>query len=1356
MDSSSRPFPEACTNPLHDAARLEALRRSGLLAPDQQEKYDRFARLAARLLGAPTALVSVVEPHRQFFASAVGLAEPWASRRETPLSHSFCQHVVTSRAPLVVQDARAHPLVADNAAVRDLGVIAYLGVPLCAPSGEVLGSLCAIDSEPRAWSDEDLATLRDLTAVVTDELALAESAVALSLTSRHLAAETAAAEAARTDLNRKTDLLNRALDGAPLLLSVFDAEGTLTMSRGQALERFSSGPDQAVGTSVFEIVEPGSEAERGFRNVLAGRPATWTACYGGDWLETTASPTADGGGVAVSVLVTQRVLAEGRAEAQTENLRRLVTAAATQGTFEERAAAALREVTAMLGLDGGLLATVSDGTYTCLASCATAGDTLPPGDTLPLGDTYCALTMEAGDLVAIEHMAASVHCEHRCYQVVGVEAYIGVPVWVDGEALGALSFSSARPAARPFTAADRELVRLAGLWAGALLEREAREQTVRSQAERLRTLADAFALHSADDHDALARVLDRLRELLALDIGIVGQATPEADRYEVLACAAPEGVPVARGDVLLLRETYCSIAMEAGGVLAIDHMGTSPHQGHPCYGAFGLEAYIGAPVYVDGEMFGTLNFSSPAPREAPFSDVDRDLVLLAARWVGGLLAASRSGERQGQAERTVRKHEAELALVQRALPDALVVADPDRRVRRVNPAFSRLFGYTPEDVVGEPTRLLYAAPESFQATGQSRFNPASGERLEPYVVAYRRKDGSVFSGETVGTPIRDAAGTLQGYIGLIRDVTEREEQRRQLAESEAKYRLLSENASDLVCLHAPDGTYEWVSPSVTTLLRYQPDDLIGQRSFALFHPDEVAGAVDLVQGQLLRGEQEVVQLVHRFRHRDGHYIWIESHTRAIRDDDGAVLRLRTAARDVTERQEMENRLFHQAHHDALTGLANRTLFTARLTAAIEAEPSADGLGFAVLFLDLDRFKVINDTLGHSVGDRLLQKVADRLRRAVRDGDTVARLGGDEFAILLEGLPTSEYAEGVAGQLQEALAAPVRVAGRAIAVGASVGVVNSRPDHASPDAILQEADLAMYVAKSRGRSTAATYSPGAFGPASRRLRLESDLPTAVEQGEFRVVYQPIVRLADGALAGFEALVRWEHPEFGLLSPGEFIGAAEESGLVTAIDQWVLHEVGRQAAAWQHVRGGRWPLLISVNCTGRDLLDETYAAVVDGAIGRLPEPVPQAAVPQWLALEITEGLLIEDPEAVAAEVERLQRRGVRFSIDDFGTGYSSLSTLLALPVDTIKVDRSFVNEIEARDESRKLVETVVGLGRLLNKSVVAEGIETDAHLASLRRMGCAYGQGYLFAKPLGVEPATALVSGEVPPWRGHWAA
>ncbi|WP_412060361.1 EAL domain-containing protein [Rubrivirga sp. IMCC45206] len=678
----------------------------------------------------------------------------------------------------------------------------------------------------------------------------------------------------------------------------------------------------------------------------------------------------------------------------------------------------------------------------------------------------------------------------------------------------------------------------------------------------------------------------------------------------------------------------------------------------------------------------------------------------------------------------------------------VIFEDANRQLLLANERFCEIFGIDapPDALVGgdcvaalERALPMFAEPEAARARVEATLRDGAQVFAEPVDFA----DGRTFERDYVPVTLGDGQ---VGHLWLYHDVSERVAATRRLRSREARYRLLAENMQDLVALHNPDGTYEWVSPSVTTLLGYAPDELVGTNPYDLIHPDDTVAVRTGSHRPALQNEDDVSVVV-RVRHRDRRYVWLETLTKPIVDESGAVVRLQTSSRDVTDRVEMEERLYHQAYHDALTDLPNRALFSVRLEEVIARYDLSDG--FAVLFLDLDRFKVVNDTLGHTAGDRLLQVVGDRLRAVIRDGDMVARIGGDEFAVLLDGLPAPGYAENVAARVIDDLAAPVDIDGRRLYAGASLGVVVGRPDHDTPDALLGEADLAMYEAKAEGRGGVAIYSEAVHAEVTHKLRLEMDLRQAVERDELRLLFQPIVRLSDGALTGFEALVRWEHPDLGLLPPIAFLGPAEESGQLTAVDRWVLVEACRVAATWADARGANRPSLqLNVNCSGRDLLTDAFTEDVLAAVAR------HGIRPGALSLEITEQVLVDDPESVSAALRRLQSGGVGFSLDDFGTGYSSLSTLHNLPVDCVKVDRSFVADMMARDQSHKLVETVVHLGRILEKSVVAEGIEDADQLGALQAVGCAFGQGYLFDRPLSVEAAFALATADVLPWHTYW--
>ncbi|GAB4142167.1 MAG: EAL domain-containing protein [Cyanobacteria bacterium J069] len=590
-------------------------------------------------------------------------------------------------------------------------------------------------------------------------------------------------------------------------------------------------------------------------------------------------------------------------------------------------------------------------------------------------------------------------------------------------------------------------------------------------------------------------------------------------------------------------------------------------------------------------------------------------------------------------------------------------------------------------------------------------------------------------------PQRQANGDII-WDGLILDVTERqvaledrERSEAALGESEARYRLLAENTSDLVCLHDLDGRYRYVSPSCEVLLGYCYEEMLGQAPQSFIHPEDGDRVYQEAYAAAVEGKPSPI--TYRMRHQAGHYVWFETLTKPIFNAAGRPVQLLTTSRDVTERVLVQNQLKHDAVHDALTGLPNRHLLMERLELAISKAQASEDYQFAVLFLDLDRFKVINDSLGHLAGDQLLIAIARKVQATLRDVDLAARLGGDEFVVLLEDIHDIQEAAQAAEQIFAEVQVPLQLEGREVYTTASAGIVLGTADYRQASDLLRDADIAMYRAKSKGKARYEIFDAQMHLQALNRLHLENDLRRAIAAQEFTLHYQPIIDLATGALVEFEALIRWQHPTQGMKSPAEFIAVAEEIGLVTLIDYWALRTACHQLAIWQQKFPQWHHLKVAVNLSAQDLRRANLLEEVDRVLAQ------NNLSASCLTLEITESMLIEDVEATIHLLDRLKQRGIHISIDDFGTGYSSLSYLHRLPVDNLKVDQSFVRQMEVDRRNYQIVETIMALSNQLELEAIAEGIETESQLEQLRQLGYQFGQGYLFARPLTSEAAERLL-------------
>jgi PAS domain S-box-containing protein len=566
--------------------------------------------------------------------------------------------------------------------------------------------------------------------------------------------------------------------------------------------------------------------------------------------------------------------------------------------------------------------------------------------------------------------------------------------------------------------------------------------------------------------------------------------------------------------------------------------------------------------------------------------------------------------------------------------------------------------------------------------------------------------------------------------------------RRQLAERDQLFQLISENAADMIALVGSDGRRLYNSPAYQKVLGYSAEDLKSTSSFEQIHPDDRLRVLEAAEKARLTGRGE--RMEYRVRHKDGSWRTLESTASPIRNAKGQTDKLVIVNRDITERKRAEEMLAHNAFHDGLTNLPNRALFLDRLQHTLTLSKRHPNYKFAVLLIDVDEFRLVNDSMGHSAGDELLIQIGQRLRESVRradmvsrprisytpdqplDDDTLARLGGDEFAILLDDIRDPVEAVRVAERLQAELAAPFLVDQQEIVISASIGIAASTSPHTQAEDLLRDADIAMYRAKRAGKARCEVSDPAMHANAVKRLQLETDLRKAFDQAEFRVYYQPIVWLQTGRIAGFEALTRWQRPE-GILAPMEFIAVAEETGLIIPMNRQLLREACQHLRSWQSEFPSSPPLTMSVNLSSREFAQPDLAS----EIGRV---LDQTGVdPGCLQLEIIETIAMGDAEKSGHVLAHLKALGVRLSIDDFGTGYSSLSRLRRIPVDTLKIDRAFISNMDRDPESREIVRIIIMLAHNLGLKAVAEGTETEGQVNLLKQLNCEMAQGYFFSRP-----------------------
>ena len=712
--------------------------------------------------------------------------------------------------------------------------------------------------------------------------------------------------------------------------------------------------------------------------------------------------------------------------------------------------------------------------------------------------------------------------------------------------------------------------------------------------------------------------------------------------------------------------------------------------------------------------------------------------------VNGIVVTSRDVTERKRAEEAIRKSERRLRRAEERyrrlveqVPAVVYVQEigsPDSAMY-MSPRIEALTGYSPEECRDPELRWRMVHPEDRERMRSE--DKRAGEPGEVFASEYRvvHRDGRTVWVRNESVLVEGAEGGPRYWQGFMTDITERVRAEEALRGSERRFRSSFEDAAIGMALLGTDGRWLRVNRSLCEIVGYTEEELLSKTFQDITHPHDLGSDLDHVR-RMLSGEIRTYQMEKRYLHKEGHVLWILLSVSLVHDEEGEPLYFISQIQDITDRKRMEVQLQRQALHDSLTGLPNRKLFVDRLGQALERTRRRENRRAAVLFMDLDGFKLINDSLGHEVGDLLLTVVAQRLRRCLRPEDTLSRFGGDEFVVLLPDVGDPEEAIRVAVRISEELRRPFLLEGREIFASASVGIALGDARRKSPEELLRDADAAMYVAKDEG-SGYRMFDPAMYEQAVRRLDLENDLKRAAEADEFVVHYQPIVDLETGGVWGVEALVRWRHPRRGLLEPSQFMPVVEESGLVVPVGRRVLEAACRQARLWQG--DSRLPsLVLCVNLSAVQLRRADLARTVEET---LRDTGLEAS---HLSLDLTETSYIKVLEARTATLDRIKALGVRLSIDDFGVGYSSLSYLKRLPADVLKIDKSFVRGLGENNEDTAIVRMVVDLAHTLGMEVVAEGVETEEQETLLKEMGCDMAQGFFFSKPLPPEAASEFLN------------
>ncbi len=937
--------------------------------------------------------------------------------------------------------------------------------------------------------------------------------------------------------------------------------------------------------------------------------------------------------------------------------------------------------------------------------------------------------------------ALKLYPEDELLQEFQIQAFIGHPLLgPGGRVLGLLGVMHGKPL--PEHDHIQSLLALSAARAVSELERlhnleilRAGEERLREKTEQLQAITGAMAAYLQDgDWREASRLLLRLAlQQTASEYGFLGVVTEE----NALRVLAHEGVQWDRGANRALYEQALNSYQQVGYLeftnfntlfghvitgaeaLISNDPGADPRSGGLPPGHPPLNGFLGVPMLRGGQVVGMIGVAN---RAGGYGAEQQHRLELLTRTAGVLYDNYRRQLREQAHEREMRLRSSVLE----QMAGSAVMTDRDGIIEYVNPAFERITGYSRAEAIGRKTNLVKSGHQPNEFYQQLWQTILAGEPFRATFVN-RRKDGTLYHEDKIITPIKDESGHITHFVSTGKDITDRV-QAEGLA---ARLGRILDNTTNEICVFCAESLrFLQVNQGALRNLGYSMDELKNLTPLDL-KPDFTRATFEALLAPLRQGVQDTVVFETVHRRKDGSMYPVEARLHYSAAETPPVFV--AVIQDISERRHAEQQLSYLAYYDHLTGLPNRALLRDRLKQTLLDADRNQRL-VAVMFLDLDRFKNINDSLGHAVGDALLKAVGERLRGCVRSGDTIARLGGDEFTVALADVAHVDHVTRIAQKIMEQFVSPFQIDGRELYVSVSIGITLYPWDDSDLDTLLKNADAAMYHAKESGRNTFQFFTAELNERAAQRLALETALRHALERQEFLLHYQPLVDMGSGKIIGMEALLRWQRPEHGLVPPMDFIPLAEETGLIVPIGEWVLREACAQTRAWQ--RMGFPQLRVAVNLSGKQLKQE-----LPDVVRRTLKATRLPSVS--LDLELTESLLMQDVEITAAVMHELHALGVSFSMDDFGTGYSSLSYLKRFPIDFLKIDRSFVRDITSDPNDAAIVRAIMAMAHSLEIQVIAEGVESHAQLEFLRAQGCDLTQGYHCSEPLSAEEFTGLL-------------